>query len=59
MLDVVDAPAGPEVNAQLADSFPYRGDVAGKAMRKALEPREHSAADGAVLEVCQPVGEGR
>lgn len=28
-------------------------------MRKALEPSEHSAADGAVLEVGQPVGEGR
>jgi hypothetical protein len=36
VLDVVDAPARSEVNAQLTDSFPYRGYVARKAMRKAL-----------------------
>jgi hypothetical protein len=52
----IDAPASPDVDAKLRDTFAHRFHVAKKFSFKPLDPSEHNAAD---RRVCQMVEPGR
>jgi hypothetical protein len=41
----IDAPASPDVDAKLGDTFAHRFYVAEKSSFKPLDPSDHNAAD--------------
>lgn len=50
----VDAPASPDVDAKLRDTFAHRFHVAEKPSFKPLDPSDHNAPDRRVRQMVEP-----
>lgn len=50
----VDAPASPNVDAKLSDTFAHRFHVAEKPSFKPLDPSDHNAPDRRVRQMVEP-----
>lgn len=55
----IDAPSGPDVDAEFGDTVAYRFHVAKKSSFKPLDPSNHNATNRRVFQMVEPRGELR